>query len=536
MSQQLKWRGLIILLVLCLGLMFLMPSLTKGRMPNWWSSFLPDEPIHLGLDLQGGMHLVLEVETQAAVNSSAERLVQELKETLRDKKIPFAKVDRPGDGSRLEVVFLKEEMVQQLTALVGDRYQDLQVSSTSADGGRYTVNLEFTSAAAAKIKQMAAEQALQTIRNRIDEFGVSEPEIAPQADDRILIQLPGVQDPARAKGLIGRTAQLEFKMVDEANNASAAETSGKVPTGDLLLYQYVTNRETGKETKRPYLVKKRTVLTGRYITDARVQIDNQFNEPYVTVTFDSTGARLFEQITGANVNKRMAIILDGKVSSAPTIQEKIGGGTARITGSFTMDEARDLAIVLRAGALPAPVKILYEQTVGPSLGADSIKSGFNSMIVGGLLVILFMVIYYRVSGLVADLTLVLNVIMIMGGLAAFQATLTLPGIAGIILTIGMAVDANVIIYERIREEVRLGKTPKAAVEAGFEKATWTILDANVTTLIAALVLFQFGSGPVRGFAVTLSLGIVATLFAALIFSRFLFDYLVSVRRISRLSI
>jgi len=534
-SRQLKWRAGLIALMVALALLYLTPSLTD-RLPPWWGSVLPANKINLGLDLQGGMHLIMEVETKEAVKSTAERILQDLRQGLRDKKIPFADVTRPGDGANIEVVFLKDEYLAGLKELVAERFDELRLGDTRTEEGRVRVQLNFKPEAAQRIRRLAAQQALQTIRNRIDEFGVSEPEIIPQGEDRILVQLPGISDPKRAKALIGRTAQLEFKLVDDEADVNRAVATGQVPPGLELLYEYQTDKETGRVTKRPFLVKKRTLLTGRYITEARVQIDSQFNEPYVLVTFGGQGAKLFERITEANVKRRLAIILDGRINSAPVIQEKIPGGSARITGAFTMEDARDLAIVLRAGALPAPVKILEERTVGPSLGLDSIRRGFKSMIVGGLAVVVFMIVYYGLSGVVADLSLMLNVFLIMGGLAAFRATLTLPGIAGIILTIGMAVDANVIIYERVREELRLGKTPKAALEAGFTKATWTILDANVTTLIAGLVLFQFGTGPVRGFAVTLSLGIVATLFAALIFSKFVFDYLVTARRLAKLSI
>ncbi|MEJ2097376.1 MAG: protein translocase subunit SecD, partial [Deltaproteobacteria bacterium] len=288
--------------------------------------------------------------------------------------------------------------------------------------------------------------------------------------------------------------------------------------------------------KTPYLVQKNTLLTGASLTDARVEIDSQYNEPYVSIQFDKKGGRIFSRITEQNVKKRLAIVLDGKVYSAPVIQEKISGGAARITGSFTMEQARDLAIALRAGALPAPVNVIEERTVGPSLGADSIRKGLISMCIGGLLVVIFMVIYYKGSGLIADIALLLNIVIIAGGLAGFQATLTLPGIAGIILTIGMAVDANVLIFERIREEMALGKTPRASVDAGYTRATLTILDANVTTLIAALVLFQFGTGPVKGFAVTLSLGVLASLFTALILTRLIFDYLLIHRKARTISI
>jgi preprotein translocase subunit SecD len=328
---------------------------------------------------------------------------------------------------------------------------------------------------------------------------------------------------------------LEFKIVDESVNISEAQ-KGNLPPDTELLYKVEQNPDTKRTSKTPFVLKKRALLTGAYLTDARVEIDAQYNEPHVSLTFDKKGARRFAEITGENVKKRLAIVLDNKVQTAPTIQEKISGGAARITGRFTTEEARDLAIVLRAGALPAPVKILEERTVGPSLGADSIQKGLFSMYIGGLLVVLFMIIYYKGSGVVANIALCINILLIAGGLAGFQATLTLPGIAGIILTIGMAVDANVLIFERIREEMALGKTPRAAVDAGYERATLTILDANVTTLIAALVLFQFGTGPVKGFAVTLSLGVVSSLFTALILTRSIFDYFLINRKVKQLSI
>jgi preprotein translocase subunit SecD len=350
------------------------------------------------------------------------------------------------------------------------------------------------------------------------------------------VQLPGVKETERAKDLIGKTALLEFKLVDEDNDVNAA-LKGSVPRDDEILYQYELDPKTGQRINQvPYLLKKRTLLTGAQLTDARVQIDSQYNEPYVSISFDKKGARIFEKVTEENVKRRLAIVLDNRVYSAPVIQEKIPGGQARITGRFSADEANDLAIALRAGALPAPVKILEERTVGPSLGSDSIRQGLISMCIGGILVVLFMAVYYKAAGLIADIALLLNILLIGGGLAAFQATLTLPGIAGIILTIGMAVDANVLIFERIREELNLGKTVRAAVDAGYDRATLTILDANVTTLIAAVVLFQFGTGPVKGFAVTLSLGVIASLFTALILTRQIFDFMLLGRSLKHLSI
>jgi len=531
-ERSLKWRILIVLAVLFVSLVYIYPSLAPG-LPTWWQKALPSEKIHLGLDLRGGMHLILEVQAEKAVESAVERTVEELKFSLVKTKLPVNSVTRI-EGRRIEVLLARAEDQDKFNKLLDDEFDYLVTDATDETAGRLKLLLSLHPKEAARIKEMAVRQALETIRNRIDQFGVTEPDIRPQGEDRIVIQLPGVKDPERAVALIGKTALLEFKLVEEAHSVEKALAEGP-PPGTEILHQVLTDKETGRTSKTPFLVRTRSLLTGEYVTDARVTIDNQFNEPYVALNFDAKGSRLFERITEANVNKRLAIVLDGNVYSAPVIQEKISGGKARITGSFTLEEARDLAIVLRAGALPAPVNILEERTVGPSLGQDSIDQGVNSVAVGLVLVLIFMIFYYRLSGVIADTVLCLNIVFIFAALAAFGATLTLPGIAGIILTIGMAVDANVLIFERIREEIRLGKTPRAAVDGGFGKATWTILDANVTTLIAALVLFQFGTGPIRGFAVTLSIGIVASLFTAIFVARIIFDYLlvkVKMRKIS----
>ena len=378
-------------------------------------------------------------------------------------------------------------------------------------------------------------QALETLRNRVDQFGVSEPTLQRQADNRILIQLPGVKDPQRAIDLLGKTARLEFKMVMEDANPQDA-IAGNLPRGGQLLYERRVDPLSGTISETPIIVETKTSLTGDLLSNAQVRIDTRFNEPYVAIDFNSVGAKRFDQITAANVGRRMAIVLDDTVYSAPVIRERISGGSAQVSGSFTEQEATDLAIVLRAGSLPAPVKIMENRTVGPSLGQDSINQGIMSILIGSVLVILAMFLYYRLSGLVANLVLILNIVFIMAMLSIFGATLTLPGLAGIVLTVGMAVDANVLIFERIREELRLGRTARAALEAGFEKAKLTIIDANITTLIAALVLFQFGTGPVKGFAVTLSIGIISSLFTAVIVSRLIFDFFLSRSQATRLSI
>jgi preprotein translocase subunit SecD len=533
--MQLKWKIFPIIALIVVALVYVVPSVYP-TLPSWWTGvgIFPTEKIHLGLDLQGGMHLVLEVQTDKAVENRIARTSQELRDAMRKAGIRYTELDRSAQRE-ISLRILNQESVEAFNSLLDKDFPRLRLLSKESEGDGLVVRLDLPDEEIKYIKEMASKQAMETIRNRIDQFGVSEPDIRRQGENRILIQLPGIRDPQRAINLIGQTALLEFKLVDEEHDVADA-LKGNVPPGTEILYQINEDDVTRRSTKVPFLIKKRSFLTGEYLTDARVQIDSQFSEPYVSIDFDKKGARLFEQITEANVKKRLAIVLDGRIYSAPVIQEKISGGRARITGNFTMEEARDLAIVLRAGALPAPVTILEERTVGPSLGRDSIGRGLMSMLVGGVLVVLFIAFYYKGAGIIANLALGLNIILISAGLAFFQATLTLPGIAGIILTIGMAVDANVIIFERIREEIRLGKTPRAAVDAGYGKATLTILDANVTTLIAALVLFQFGTGPVKGFAVTLSLGIVASLFTAIIVSRMVFDYLIFQRRIKQLSI
>ena len=524
--KNIAWKPVIIAGIILAAIIYILPTFN----PSLW----PYKRINLGLDLQGGMHLVLEVETDKAVESTVERIVQELRERSRREGLRSVQVEGI-DGNRIQVTVSGETNMDGFKSLLDSEFRDLREQDRSQTGDRLNLVLDLPDQEADRIKQLAAAQALETIRNRIDEFGVAEPDIRRQGDRRILIQLPGIKDTERAKELIGRTAQLEFKLVDEQMAPEAALKNGP-PPGSEILYQINVDPNTRREFKVPFLIRKRTMLTGAYLTDARVRFDQDQRNYYVAIDFDRKGGRIFERVTGDNIHKRLAIVLDRKVHSAPEIQDRIGGGSAVITGSFTAEEAQDLAIVLRAGALPAPVKVLEERTVGPSLGKDSINKGLISMIVGGILVIVFMAIYYKGSGLLADTALLLNIILMGAGLAAFQATLTLPGIAAFILTIGMAVDANVIIFERIREELNIGKPPRAAVEAGYDRATLTILDANVTTLIAALVLFQFGTGPVKGFAVTLSLGVVASMFTALVFTRVVFDAFLSGRKVKQISI
>jgi len=510
--------------VILAAIVFLLPTFL-----NTW----PHKKINLGLDLQGGMHLVLEVQNIKAVEAEMERTIQEIKKQLRKEGVKHLGISRLDDNSIL-AKFSEGDHKSGFETVISKDFENLVTQKPQKDNNIVSYKLNLPENDIQNLKRMATQQALETIRNRIDEFGVSEPDIRIQGENRILLQLPGIKDPDRAKDLIGKTAQLTFQIVDDEADINSA-LSGSPPVGDEILYQ--TKYEAGSSVpiKTPFLIKKRVLLDGSLLTDARVEFD-QFQQPQIGIEFSRKGARIFDRITGENINKRLAIVLDKTVYSAPVIQDRIAGGKARITGSFTLDDAKDLAIALRAGSLPAPVKIIEERTVGPTLGADSIRTGLISMMVGGCLVILFMIIYYRSAGLIADLALLINIILIGGGLAAFQATLTLPGIAGIILTIGMAVDANVIIFERIREELRSGKTALASIHAGFDRAALTILDANVTTLIAAVVLYQFGTSSIKGFAVTLCLGIIASLFTALIVSKSIFNFVLKNKPSTKLSI
>jgi preprotein translocase subunit SecD len=532
MLRSLRWKFILYAAITLFAILLFLPTLTS-QLPSWYTKVIPTEKIHLGLDLQGGTHLILEAEADKAVESYVERLKNNLKDDLKERGIPAGKVEREkGNQIVLEISGEKERWEK----LLSERYSVLQeLSSSEIGGGIWRTTLVLDSRQAEQIKKNALDQALETIRNRVDQFGVSEPEITLQGTDRILIQLPGIKDPQRAKSLIGRTALLEFKLVDEEGDLEEA-LKGKVPEGDIILYQRVVDPKTGGVKKIPYLLKEKTLMTGEVLKDARVALDSQFHEPYIGLEFDDIGAKLFEQITGANVKKRLAIILDDNVYSAPVIQERIAGGRAQITGRFTTDEANELGIVLRAGALPAPVKIIEERTVGPTLGQDSIRQGIISILISAVLVVVFMVFYYRISGVIADIALVLNVIFVFAVLSLLRATLTLPGIAGLVLSVGMAVDANILIHERIKEELRWGKTIRAAIDQGYHRAFTTIIDSNLTTVIAAVFLYQFGTGPVKGFAVTLFWGITANIFTAVFITRWVFDYLTLKLKIKKLSI
>ena len=481
-------------------------------------SFLPEDPIQLGLDLRGGTHLLFTVEVDKAVTNNVGRTAEELARELRDEEIPVKSIDH--EGTELTVHLESPSDRQAFDEFISGRFPSLEISSTG--GSLADVALSPTKREVEQIKRLALEQSLETIRNRIDQFGVAEPIIQRQGANDIVVQLPGVQDPQRAKELIGKTAVLEFQLVSDGGS------------GETVTLPASPSSQGGGP--REYVLEKKVQMSGAAVADARVRPGTQLEGPYVELVLTDAGATDFENLTAENVGRNMAIVLDGKVFSAPVIRERIGGGRASITGSFDIKEARDLAIVLRAGALPAPIRIIEERTVGPSLGRDSIRQGVISLAVGGFLVVLFMAWYYRGAGVLADVALLLNVLFIMALLAAFGATLTLPGIAGIVLTLGMAVDANVLINERVREELRLGKTPRAALEAGYERAWAAIRDSNITTFVSGLILFQFGSGPVKGFAVTLCIGIATTVVTAVFGTRMYYDYRLARRQLRAVSI
>ncbi|MCK9228665.1 MAG: protein translocase subunit SecD [Syntrophorhabdaceae bacterium] len=521
MIKSLKLRFVLILVFLVLSIIFCLPNIVD--LEGAWKKYLPSDKIHLGLDLKGGMQLLLELDTAKLMDNIVERKVNGLKDAMIMEGVRFLGIDKKGTSI---LVAIRPDQREKLFNVVGTKFSDLKAGTPRTEGDLMHIDFLIPDKDLASIKDNAVNQALETIRNRIDQFGVSEPVIIKQGENQILVQLPGVKDPQRALELIGKTAQLEFKLVDEAATASGG--AGPISPDDEVLKIRSKNRETGVETTAPIVLKKQALLTGELLTDARVQMGGRDigSEISVSLEFNAEGARIFDKVTAENVGKRLAIVLDNTVYSAPQIRERISGGKASITGGFTVEEAKDLAIVLRAGALPAPVKVAQNITIGPTLGQDSINKGVLATFLGGMLVIIFMVIYYRFSGIIANVALALNLIYLLGVFSAFKATMTLPGIAGIALTIGMGVDSNVLIFERIREELRLGKTVRAAVDGGYAKAWVAIFDSHITTLITAAVLFVFGTGPIKGFAITLIFGMVINLFTAVFGSKTIFDWII----------
>jgi protein-export membrane protein SecD len=535
------------------------------RAPGWARIF-PEQKIVLGLDLQGGIDLELQVDLRKAIEASADRASSDLPALLKDEGVEGI-VGQRVPGTAHIALFVPPEQVEKARGIIQENTGVYVFLGRQSVDGKDALVYSFVDRYVDDLKVTARDQAVETIRNRIDKFGVSEPHIATKGEDRITVQLPGLDDPQRAIDLVGKTAQLEFRMlydeaqwpqqrvqrvVEEAVKAAglpanytdeqlAKALEGKLPADSKVLHKKKFDELTMQFIREePYIVKEKVEMTGDRVEYASVARD-QFNVPYVRMEMDDDGARIFGKLSGDNVGKRMAIILDNNINSAPVFQEKIPNGVASITlGDASTQEvfqdAQDLVVVLRAGALPAPIEILHNRTVGKTLGDDSVKKGGIAALVAVLLVVGFMWMYYSSAGIVADLAVLLNVLLVMGALAAFGATLTLPGIAGIALTVGMAVDANVIINERIREELREGKGFRAAIGAGYERATWSILDANITTFIAGAVLYSYGSGPIKGFAVTLMIGIVTTVFTGLTVTHMIFDWLVKGRGVQTLSV
>jgi preprotein translocase subunit SecD len=551
--------------VLALSVFFFMPSVLPPDSPL--KRFFPGKELNLGLDLKGGIHVVLGVDVQRALDVDLDKYLNSLRERMDEKKIPFQSVTRASNERAILVQLRDRKEQPALDALLRDDFFGL-LAPDGFEGGSQRLILDERHAQ--QLIRDSLEQAKEIIRNRVDEFGVAEPSIQLQGEDRIVVQLPGVQDPARAVELIGKTALLEFKMVDDSmspaqvealvekfraeagfkNNFNRADLerlnkamAKSIPPGTQVSFERELDRKSREVTLRPYLLKSTTLLTGQALEDAFVSQDPQTQRPQVALRFSRPGAQAFEKITGENVGKSLAILLDGVVESAPYIKTKIEAASAGAViemGTGNRDqvikEARDLALVLRSGALPAPVEVLENRSVGASLGEDSIAAGKEAALWGSLLIILFTILYYRLSGMLAVVTLGVNILMLMAFMALFQATLTLPGIAGIVLTIGMAVDANVIIFERIREELRSGKKVRAALDAGFSGAHTAIFDSNLTTVLAGIVLYNLGTGPIRGFAVTLMVGLLINYLCAVVFSKWIFDWYFDRREVKSLSI
>ena len=511
--------------------------------PDWLSKF-GAEPMSLGLDLRGGVHFLMEVDMDAAIDKAEERYISDLRSFLRENKVRYKTITR-NKSEGLLIRFKDNGEQNNGQSLIEKNFLDLNVITPNVDENEFSLTLTINEDTLLEIQRLALQQNITTLRKRVNELGVAEPVIQRQGQNRVVVQLPGVQDTARAKAILGATATLEFRLVDEEHEPQDA-VNGRPPAGSKLYYQ---------RNGLPILLKKQVMLTGDSIINAASGIDTLSGGPDVTITLDGRGAKRMSRGTRDNVGKRLAVVfieyqmetseVNGElvktketieeVINAAVIQEQLGK-RFHITGLDSTEEAKNLALLLRAGALAAPIYIIEERTVGPSLGQDNIDQGFDSVVIGFILVLIFMAIYYKIFGLIADVALGLNLVLIVAMLSLLQATLTLPGIAGIVLTVGMAVDANVLIFERIREEIRNGNSPQASIHAGYEKAFSTIADANITTLIAALMLFSFGTGPIQGFAVTLSLGIICSMFTAIMVTRGLVNLLFGGKNLKKLII
>lgn len=495
-----------------------------SRSPEWLRS-IGAKPMYLGLDLRGGVHFLLQVDMKAALDKAAERFVGDFRTALRKERVSYAGVTR--EGQTVQIRFTSASELTKANKIISNQYPDLTLKD-SVDGDNMVLSASLNAVEQKRIQEFALKQNIQTLHNRINELGVAEPIIQQQGADRVVVQLPGVQDTAKAKEILGRTATLEIRLVDEEkSDAMTLEKAaqGQAPMGTDAF----KDREGGT-----ILVKKNVVLTGDYITDAGPGVNNQTGQSVVNVTLDARGARVFQQVTRENVGKRMAILLIEKgnteVVTAPVINEEIGGGRVQISGMANTQEATDISLLLRAGALAAPMDIIEERTVGPSMGEENIKRGMHSTLWGFAAIAVFMIIYYVAFGGISVLALGINLLLLVAVLSMLQATLTLPGLAAVALTLGMAIDANVLINERIREELRSGNTPQASIHIGYDRAWDTILDSNVTTMIAGIALFLFGSGPVKGFAVVHVLGILTSMFSAVVVSRAIVNWIYGSRR------
>jgi len=542
-------------------------SMEEGTPLPWYFNAFPSKWINMGLDLRGGIYLEFEVELAKAIENKVDLMVTDLDRAFKEEKIDFSELKQDTSNHTIIIKAKSEGDINHMLEYVNKQYGDTLVKKMAASTPEPTLVLGLSEKYSSYINSQISKQALEKVRNRIDRYGVAEPSIQRLGSNRIAVELPGMKDPDRAIGIIKKAGQLEFKIVDETlptpqlqkmiadarkENEIPDDYSiktvaninevlkGKLPADDEIAFETqfdpVTKRITGGI---PYLLHRKAEVTGDMLKNAQVNVHN--NEPYVSLSFDPTGSTLFGETTTKNVGKRMAILLDGTVTKAPVIREPILGGNAQITlgyGNYSdlIKEAEDLSLVLQEGALPAQLTEATKTIIGPSLGADSIHKGVWAAIVGTLIVVVFMFVYYKFSGLLADFALIFNFLFLLAALALFQATLTLPGIAGIALTFGMAVDANVLIFERIREELALGKTIKAAVDAGYGNAMRAIIDSNLTTLIAGIVLYQFGTGPIRGFAVTLIIGLVVSMYTAIVCTRMMFDYLLIKRKVARISV
>lgn len=501
------WKTLLVFGIMLWGLANFLPTALPADWRAQWPAFMPQKAINLGLDLQGGSHLVLSVDLDAYLTHAYQNMRDEVRLALQKERLNFRNLQSNSQGIRF--LAFKDDQHEAITAAL---YKALPQGELSVEGQTFT--LRYKPDELSRLQEYALGQTLEILRSRVDEFGVAEPMIQRQGSSQIIVQLPGVQDANRAKGVIGRTAQLTFHMVMEG-----VSPTGTLPYGAVVMYEIEKDPTTGQTRRTPYVLEKKPAISGENLAKASAGFD-AMNQPAVLISFDGRGTHKFADLTTAGVGKRMAIVLDGQVYSAPVLREPILGGSASITGNFTVQDTQDLATVLRAGALPAPIQIIEERTIGPSLGKDSVEAGKKAVMIGMAVVVLLMLLSYSGYGMVANLALLANLVLIIAVMTVIGATLTLPGIAGIVLTIGTAIDANVLIFERIREESRNGKTAVAALEAGFSEASTTIFDANVTNLISALTLFAIGSGPIKGFALTLTIGVMCSVFTAIVLSRY----------------